>query len=64
MGTMPLVGIIQRIGKNEQNNCYNSMNHGEGTCLTSNIGGRVGYKKDFMCWGRVSKYKYELGERD
>jgi hypothetical protein len=37
MGTMPLVGIIQRIGKNKQNRRHNSMDHGEGTCLASNI---------------------------
>ena len=37
MGTMPLVGIVQRIGKNKQNRRHNSMDHGEGTCLASNI---------------------------
>ena len=39
--------------------CYNSMDHGEGTCLTSNIVARWSKIKYFMSWGRVSKYKYE-----
>jgi hypothetical protein len=60
MGTMPLIGIIQRIWcKMKHARCYNSMDHGEGTCLPSIIVARWSKIKYFMSWERVLKYKYE-----